>query len=269
MRLYKDLLNAPHVLIAGTTGSGKSVTIHGLMAELMQNRTPADAQIILIDPKRVELADYRKTQFCKAYTVDAAEAVDLLDDAITMIECRFDAMQAAGRKESAESDVYIIIDELADLMISNQARFIKIRLQKILQIGRAAKVHIIAATQAPNRKIIPAEIVLNFTHRIALRCLASIESRQIVNAAGAEKLPRYGKGLYLSPEGLQVVDIPVAPDARELIEAWTAEEPTIAFCKVDTIAIKPEKHSAEFAKSLLNLFKIGSIIAAATLICFI
>ena len=225
MELYKDILEAPHTLVAGTTGSGKSVVLNGIIRELMETKTPADASLILIDPKRVELSQYRDTTFCKAYTHEAEKAIDYLDSAISEMEDRFAAMEQAGAVKTDKYHIYIVIDELADLMISEQSRQIRLKLQKILQLGRAAGIHIIAATQAPNRQIIPANLVLNFTNRIALRCLSSIESRQIVNVSGAELLPQYGKGLYLSPKGMKRVDIPLTPDNTDLIQKWHRPAP--------------------------------------------
>ena len=220
---YRKMTTDPHLLIAGTPGSGKSVVLHGIMGELMTNRQPENCRVLLIDPKRVELSRYRNIAFCDGYTSDAEQAGVMLDAAINLIEARFAYMEQTGANEYGGSDVYIIIDELADLMISKQARELKTKMQKILQIGRAAHVHIIAATQAPNRKVIPAELVLNFTNRLALRCVAAIESRQIINQAGAEKLPRNGQGLYFSPDGVECVLIPLTGDLSNLIHRWYKE----------------------------------------------
>lgn len=226
--LYKDILSAPHTLIAGTTGSGKSNVLNGILRELMETRTPQEAQYILIDPKRVELSPYKKTEYCMGYTAEVLPAIGYLDTAIDLIESRYQQMETAGTKDYIGTNVYIVIDELADLMISPQSRTFSLKLQKILQIGRASAVHVIAATQAPNRGIIPANVVLNFTNRVALRCLAGIESRQIINQNGAEDLPKYGKALYLSPDGIKRVDIPLTPDNSDLIakhrRAETAEQ---------------------------------------------
>lgn len=220
MELYKDILAAPHTLIAGTTGCGKSNVMHGIVRELMETKTPEQAKCYFIDPKIIELSDYRNTEYCIAYTSKYEEVPDILDNVIALIENRLEKMFAAGTKMTTQYHIYILIDELADLMISPAARNIKLKMQKILQIGRAAGVHIIAATQAPNRDIIPANLVLNFTNRLALRCLSPIESRQITNQSGAELLPEHGKAMYLSPKGVKRVDVPLTPDNTELIRKW-------------------------------------------------
>lgn len=201
-------MNAPHILIGGTTGSGKSVLLNGIICELMESSTASKTRLYLIDPKRVELYPYSKTEYCAGYSEEAEEVPALLDTLIDTINERFEDMRNDGLKEYGGTRIYVVIDELADLMISDNAKEIRTKLQKILQIGRAAGVHIIAATQAPNREVIPASLVLNFTDRIALRCLSSIESRQLINFAGAEKITGFGTALYLSSKGLDTIEIP-------------------------------------------------------------
>lgn len=225
MKLYQDIIKAPHTLIAGTTGSGKSNVLNGIIRQIMTMHTPYTAEMYLIDPKRVELSVYRNTAFVSEYTSDSGEAIRILDKAIAEIERRYKVMEMQGQRDFVGRHLYIIIDELADLMISPENKKIRLKLQKIEQIGRAAAVHVIAATQAPNRQIIPANIVLNFTNRLALRCLSSIESRQIINMAGAEELPKYGAGLYLSPDGVKRVEIPLTEDNTDLITEWKRIEP--------------------------------------------
>lgn len=206
--MYEYLMNAPHILIGGTTGSGKSVLLNGIICELMESSTASKTRLYLIDPKRVELYPYSKTEYCAGYSEEAEEVPALLDTLIDTINERFEDMRNDGLKEYGGTRIYVVIDELADLMISDNAKEIRTKLQKILQIGRAAGVHIIAATQAPNREVIPASLVLNFTDRIALRCLSSIESRQLINFAGAEKITGFGTALYLSSKGLDTIEIP-------------------------------------------------------------
>ena len=225
MELYKDIINAPHTLIAGTTGSGKSNVMNGIIREIMTTYTPAQVDIYFIDPKVVELIDYRNTMFCKAFESDSENVPAMLDTLIAEMESRYQGMASQRIKQYQGKKIYLIVDELADLMISPQSRAIKLKLQKILQKGRAAEIHIIAATQAPNRQIIPANLILNFTNRVALRCLSSIESRQIINQAGAENLPQYGKGLYLSPIGITTVSIPLTPSNNDIIARWEKVQP--------------------------------------------
>ena len=224
MELYKDIINAPHTLIAGTTGSGKSNVMNGIIRQIITDYTPQTAEMVMIDPKVVELIDYRNTAFCTAFESEAENVPALLDEVIDTMENRYHHMGEEHIKQYIGRKIFVIIDELADLMISPQSKSIKLKLQKILQKGRAADIHIIAATQAPNRQIIPANLILNFTNRLALRCVSSIESRQIINQAGAELLPQYGKGLYFSPKGLVTVSIQLTEDNTELVNKWTVRK---------------------------------------------
>lgn len=235
--MYEYLMNAPHILIGGTTGSGKSVLLNGIICDLIESKAK-QIGLYLIDPKRVELYPYSKTDICECYTEEADDVPAILNRAIAIINDRYEAMRTEGVKDYAGKNIYIVIDELADLMISENAREIKSRLQKILQIGRAAGVHIIAATQAPNREVIPASLVLNFTDRIALRCLSSIESRQLINVAGAEKIKGYGKGLYMSSKGISEIEIPLVTEDEI---AAVCEKHAIREINLNTIPEAEEK----------------------------
>lgn len=214
---FPALCRAPHVLIGGTTGSGKSVLVNGIITAAMRCE---NARAYLIDPKRIELGAYRRARFCRAYGRTPADVVRLLSCVNSTMDAIYSYMERRRLKNCPFAPLYVIIDELADLMISDQRKRILPLLQRLLQLGRAANIHVIAATQAPSRRVIPAELVLNFTHRVALRCLSSIESRQIINAPGAETLPQYGRALILTPEGLTLRAVPncTAVDVRKALE---------------------------------------------------
>lgn len=224
-KLCKRILCGAHALIAGATGCGKSTLLNSIIYTLLAI-PESGAMLYLIDPKRVELIDYAPLQFTAGYTTTAPGAVAMLKAIIQLMDARYAVMAKHHQKMSSEGPVYVVIDELADLMISQQKREIRELMQKILQLGRAANIHIIACTQAPSRRVIPAELTLNFTDRIALRCQSNIESRQIVGIAGAENLPRHGRGIYGSPDGLEYVDIPLTPEAdlRERINWYLKQK---------------------------------------------
>ena len=196
--LAKVVLDAPHTLIAGTTGCGKTTFLRSVIKALLVKESPNEARLILIDPKRIELNDLADLPHTMRYTDTRSGAVDALDKAIAIMEDRYDKMSKAGAKLWDGEKVYVIIDELADLMLSDYANDIKKKLQRLLQLGRSAKIVVICGTQCPNRKVIPAELVCNFPCRFGLRCLNQIESRQIVNMKGCETLPEHGEAYVIN-----------------------------------------------------------------------
>lgn len=218
-RLYADMLNQGHVLIAGTTGSGKSVVLNGLISTILYD-SPGNKAMVLIDPKKVELAQYKRVPHCIGYA--DSDFIPLLDRVIATMDARFKGMAAQGLKTWNKGTIYVMVDELADLVQGVPETLPQ--LVKIGRLGRAAKIFLIACTQSPNRKVIPAELQVNFTAQLALRCRNKIESRQVIQEPGAEKLPLYGKGLYWTPNFLDIqrVTIPKIDDAEinRLIKHW-------------------------------------------------
>lgn len=218
--LYKDMLKQPHLLIAGATGSGKSVVINGLVYTALYD-SPAAVQFILIDPKRVELVDYKPLPHTVQYASEPGEMVQALEKAMEITETRYRAMQAQRVKKYSGAALYVIIDELADLMTTDR-RHVQPLLQRLAQIGRAANLHIIAATQCPLSAVIPTPIKVNFDSRIGLRTRSKQDSRNILGLPGCETLPRYGQGYYMTPAGLQLYNIPMYSPAevQRLIDYW-------------------------------------------------
>lgn len=223
--LYKDMLKQPHLLIAGATGSGKSVVINGIMYTALFD-SPARIQFILIDPKRVELVDFKPLPHTVKYASEPGEMVQALEMAMEITESRYKAMQARHEKKYTGGAVYVVIDELADLMTTDR-RHVQPLIQRLAQIGRAANVHIIAATQCPLASVIPTPIKVNFDSRVALRTRSKQDSRNILGVGGCELLPRYGQGYYMTPDGLQLYNIPMQDPAAvaQLITYWTKARP--------------------------------------------
>ena len=205
--LCADMLKQPHVLIAGASGSGKSVLINSLIYTAA-HYTPERVQLVLIDPKRVELSEYRQLPHCVGYAADMEKIAGVVGGCVNLMYQRFERF-GVGAKKSTEADIYIIVDEFADL-VQRADKTIYENIITLARLGRAANMHIILATQTPSRQIITAPIKTNLAARIALRCEEAIESRQIIGQAGAELLPQYGRGLYRTPETMQPVlwDIP-------------------------------------------------------------
>jgi S-DNA-T family DNA segregation ATPase FtsK/SpoIIIE len=224
-RLCLDILAQPHILIAGSTGSGKSVLINSVIYTALYN-APTQTQFILIDPKRVELVQYRDLPHTILYASEPEQIAAALGVAVEIMKCRYKRMQAARQKESTEPHIYIIIDELADLF-TVQKRETSPLIARLAQLGRAARLHLIAATQRPTKDIITGQIKVNLNSRVALRCPTAQDSRNIINTGGAEQLPRYGFGYYLTPETMQPVRVQIpytaAEDLAERVRWWITQ----------------------------------------------
>ena len=216
-----DMLQQPHLLIAGSTGSGKSVLINSLIYTALYY-APTEKQLLLIDPKRVELFEFSRLPHCIGYASEPDQITSALGWAVSLMEYRFNIMRAEQLKKSREPDIYIIIDELADLITTSKKRVLPL-LSRLTQLGRAANIHMILATQRPTRDIISGQIKVNVDSRVALRCPTAQDSRNIINVKGAESLPRYGFGYYLTPETTApaLISIPYTePDAMRYRLNW-------------------------------------------------
>ena len=203
--LCSYMLKQHHILIAGTTGSGKSVMLNSMIYTAL--REPVD-WFFFIDLKKTELLDYKHLYNTFAYCEEPSMVNTVLDAAVKVMEDRFRKMN--GAKVYDGNPIYIFIDELADLLTH---KGVIDRLEKIGRLGRAAKVHLVCATQDPSRRNLPSTLMKNFTCCLALRCRASIESRQIIGIAGAEALPEYGRGILWDAHGIRTVNIPMTPEA--------------------------------------------------------
>lgn len=223
--LFADMLKQPHLLVAGATGSGKSVIINGIIATALKD-SPAAVQFIFIDPKRVELVDYKRLPHTLQYASEPGDMVQALQLAIDTTERRYKDMQRQHVKQYPGGAVYVVIDELADLMTTNR-KAVQPIIQRLAQIGRAANVHIIAATQCPLSAVIPTPIKVNFDSRVGLRTRSKQDSRNILGVGGCELLPRYGQGYYMTPAGLQLYNIPMYSPAEvaRLVDYWQHTRP--------------------------------------------
>ena len=221
--LFEDMAAQPHLLVAGATGSGKSVVINGIVYGLL-HKGPAAAGLILIDPKRVELNQYGRVPHCIRYASEPAAMLEALKAAMNITESRYKEMQRSGSRKYTGGDVYVIIDELADLMTTQKKDVLPL-LQRLCQIGRAARVHVIACTQCPLAQIIPTPVKVNFDARVALRTRSAQDSRNILGRTGCELLPRYGQGYYMTPEGTNKWIIPYVTDDQinEVTAWWTSK----------------------------------------------
>jgi S-DNA-T family DNA segregation ATPase FtsK/SpoIIIE len=186
--VYSDMLRQSHILIAGATGSGKSTLLTGLIYTALFSQ-PAKTQFIFIDCKYgVELSKYSRLPHTIGTACNHSEALNALDYAISIMIQRFEYMRSYGYTLFPGADIYVIVDELADLMTVCKKDTVP-KIQRLAQLGRAARVHLIVCTQCPLRSIIPTEIKCNFDCRIALRTATRQDSRNILDIPGAETLP--------------------------------------------------------------------------------
>lgn len=218
--MYEDMLHQTHLLIAGTTGSGKSTVVNGIIMNALAH-SPEDYRLVLIDPKRVELVEYKNLPHTMMYASEPDEMVKALERIMKGIDLRYAMMAQAGMKKWQGSKVLIIIDEMADLL-TTQKNKVKPLLQRIAQIGRAANVMLIGCTQRPTSDVIGNEITCNLDARLGLRTRSAQESKNIIGENGCEKLPRYGYGMYQTPEMFDKVVLKMyTDDEREaVIRHW-------------------------------------------------
>ena len=185
---FLRLSERPHLLIAGATGSGKSVALNGIIHSLLMTQSPFNCQFVLIDPKKVELMQYARLPHTVRYASDHPEIVRSLQWAVEETDRRFSAMQRAGVREYDGPHLYVVIDELADLMVSIKKETLPL-LQRLAQIGRAARVHVIACTQNVLAVTIPTVLKCNFSTILGLRTCNAQQSRFLISATGCEMLP--------------------------------------------------------------------------------
>jgi len=234
--IFGNLAKMPHCLVAGTTGSGKSVTIHSMITSLLYRNSPEDLKFILIDPKRVELTLYNKIPHLLTPVItDAKKTILALKWAAKEMDRRYDILEAESVQniESYHNNVFgkgakkmkknadgteteiiadrlpyivIMIDELADIM-SAYPRELESAIVRLAQMSRAVGIHLVLSTQRPEVNVITGLIKANIPARIALKVSSQIDSRTILDAGGAEKLLGAGDMLYSSgdaqPERLQ------------------------------------------------------------------
>lgn len=214
-----------HLLIAGCSGSGKSVLINTLMHHLLFS-SPATVKLMLIDPKMVELSTYRKLPHCIGYASEHSDIIALLEKAVNLMNERYKSMQRYGQRESKEAHIYIIFDEFGDLMTTSKKQ-VEPLIIRLSQLGRAAHIHLILATQNPSRQTITAGIKVNVISAVALRCREPIESRMIIGRKGAETLPKHGQGYYITPDHIepQIIPVPLTSDEaiNERVQWWTRQ----------------------------------------------
>lgn len=285
-----DLAKMPHLLIAGSTGSGKSVGINMLIASLLYTKQPAEVKLIMIDPKKIELSFYNKLRrHYLAVSPDLDEeiitnpqnAVLLLKSVEYEMEKRYDKLAKAGvrnivdynqkladpKRRPKDTDevkhhhlpyLIVIIDELADLMIT-AGKEVEEPIARLAQLARAVGIHLVLATQRPSVNVITGVIKANFSARIAYQVATKIDSRTILDMNGAEQLLGRGDMLFLptgSPKPIRVQNAFISTDEVERITEYIQKQP--AFSKpffLPSLYDKKKESSSGFLSDLDPMFE--------------
>ncbi|MDP6822038.1 MAG: DNA translocase FtsK [Dehalococcoidia bacterium] len=228
-----DLARMPHLLVAGATGSGKSVCMNTIATGLLMNRTPEQVRIVMIDPKRVELTPYTGVPHLYAPpVVEPDVAVGILKALVEEMSERFKVLERAGVRnivaynEGAATKMpylVIMVDELADLMLTSASEVERL-LCRLAQLGRATGIHLIIATQRPSVDVVTGLIKANFPSRISFSVTSQIDSRTIIDGPGAEKLLGKGDMLFLPidrPKPLRIQGAFLGdPEVASVVDFW-------------------------------------------------
>ncbi len=237
----RDLAKMPHLLIAGATGSGKSVMVNAIITSLLFARKPSELRMLLVDPKRVELANYNDLpHLLHDVITDADVAAHMLKMAVDKMEERYKLLAAKGvrniegynaslkPKEEKMYSIVIVIDELADLMMQD-GRETEESIVRIAQKARATGIHLILATQRPSVNVVTGLIKANIPSRIAFSMASQIDSRTVLDAPGAEDLIGRGDMLFQpsdEPKPIRMQGVFVSDQEINLVvDHWTSQRP--------------------------------------------
>ncbi|MGD0794443.1 MAG: DNA translocase FtsK [Dehalococcoidales bacterium] len=274
-----DLTKMPHLLIAGATGSGKTVCLNTIICCLLLNNTPNDIRFILVDPKRVELTQYNSLpHLATPVIVDTTKSLAALRWLCQEMEERYKKLAAAGarhiegyNKTRKGSDklpfLILIIDELADLMMAGYDE-VETNLCRLAQLARATGIHLVVATQRPSVDVVTGLIKANFPTRISFAVTSQVDSRTILDGAGAEKLLGRGDMLYMPTEAAKPKRLQGCflsdPEIERLVNFWgsqRSEEPDklkmetlIATTPTGTIGGHPRDPLLEQARELARQY---------------
>src|SRR3989338_740770 len=283
MPVFTDLSKMPHLLIAGATGSGKSVSIHSIITSLIWRNGPEQLKFILIDPKRVELSYYRDLPHLLTPVLsDGKKSINALRWAVKEMERRYEVLSGLNArdilgfnniilKKQEESSfmpyLVIIIDELADLMAA-YGREVEGTIIRLAQMARAVGIHLIVSTQRPSVEVLTGLIKANITSRMALQVPSQVDSRTILDMAGAEKLLGNGDMLYLSgdsskPRRLQGVYI-LEREIKRVVDYIAEKNPVSGNNEVEESAIlSPYIESSELNSNKFDDSEEDELLAEA------
>jgi S-DNA-T family DNA segregation ATPase FtsK/SpoIIIE len=262
-----DLATLPHLLIAGATGTGKSVCLNVILLSFLKRYSPKELGLILIDPKILEFCLYDKLpHLMHPVVIDANVAKNVLSWCVQEMEYRYSLMKDSGARNIQEYNslnkndilkrIVVVVDELADLVLCGEKSIVE-SITRLAQKARAAGIHLILATQRPSVDVVTGLIKANFPARIAFRVASSIDSRVILDSKGAEKLLGKGDALMVLPggEGQQRVQVSYISDSevKSICQQITASlAPQYEESLISYVETKPEtitgKNGEEYGK---------------------
>ena len=257
--VFGDLGKMPHLLVAGATGSGKSVCLNTIVASLLVAATPDQVQILMIDPKRVELTVYNGIpHLIKEVITDPKVAAGALLEMTREMDARYERFAKAGVRKIEEYNakypderlpfVVIIIDELADLMLVAPSR-VETTIMRLAQLARATGIHLIVATQRPSVDVITGLIKANIPSRIAFAVSSQVDSRTILDQAGAERLLGRGDMLFLPIDARKPMRAQGAlisgPEVTRLVEFWARQARPENLLEVELVPVTDEEENGK------------------------
>ena len=252
--VFGDLGKMPHLLVAGATGSGKSVCLNGIIASLLVSATPDQVQMLFIDPKRVELTVYNGIpHLIKDVITDARLAAGALYEMTREMDTRYERFAKAGVRKIEEYNakfpdeklpfIVIVIDELADLMLIAPAK-VETTICRLAQLARATGIHLVVATQRPSVDVITGLVKANIPSRIAFAVSSQIDSRTILDMGGAERLLGRGDMLYLpidAPKPIRAQGALITGlEVNRLVEFWANQARPDNLLDVDIAPIEDD-----------------------------
>jgi S-DNA-T family DNA segregation ATPase FtsK/SpoIIIE len=237
---YADLALMPHILIAGTTGSGKSVFIHSILISLLMKNTPEVLNFILVDPKRIELVRYENLPHLLMDPIlDVKKVVPVMNWVIDEMERRYKEFQnyrvrdidaynklQIQKKKKIMPRIIFVIDEMADLMIK-QGNLIESAIVRLAQMARATGIHLVLATQRPSVNVVTGLIKANIPNRICFKVASQVDSRTVLDYSGAEKLIGAGDMLFISNifGGMKRIQAPLVTEKEieRIVDFWAKQ----------------------------------------------
>ena len=260
-KMIADLTNMPHLLIAGSTGSGKSVALNSMLVSLLCKCSPDQLRLILIDPKRLEFSSYADIPHLLFPIITQPRyAIAVLKWVVQEMESRYERMAECSARNIFDYNNYcqannlkelpfivVVIDELADLMMT-AGKDVEEQITRIAQMARASGIHLIVATQRPSVDVITGLIKVNFPSRISFRVSSKADSKTILDGSGAEKLLGKGDMLFMDPKSTRLQRIHgayVSDDEINQVVAHVCAERAVEYLDLQELIVSAKKDSFE------------------------